>query len=149
MAGPEPLASQAFSVGLMHDIGRLVLAGCHVHAYEQVLVEARESGRALDALERKRMGASHAGVGAYLLGMWGLPQALVGAVARHHASTLRPEDELAAMVQVAHGVAGEVHGTDTGDGWRAVLELSPFRARLPAWEALAREEAELATGGRA
>ena len=53
------------------------------------------------------------------------------------------------MVQVAHGVAGEVHGTDTGDGWRAVLELSPFRARLPAWEALAREEAELATGGRA
>ena len=38
----------------------------------------------MDQAEKRELGASHAEVGAYLLGIWGLPSAIVEAVALHH-----------------------------------------------------------------
>ena len=39
----------------------------------------------MDEAERAVLGASHAEIGAYLLGLWGFPNAVVEAVAHHHA----------------------------------------------------------------
>ncbi|HKW99845.1 MAG TPA: response regulator [Bryobacteraceae bacterium] len=72
-------------VGLLHDIGRLVLAANLPEGYEQAHRLARQEGIAHWEAERQVFGASHAEVGAYLLGLWGLPEPIVEAVAYHHA----------------------------------------------------------------
>jgi HD-like signal output (HDOD) protein len=75
---------QCFLAGLLHDLGYLILAAGLPEQYGQVLHAARESGRPVWEMERAQLGATHAEVGAYLLGLWGLPTPVVEAVALHH-----------------------------------------------------------------
>ncbi len=46
--------------------------------------ESRRTGEPLHEVEERRLGASHAQLGAYLLGIWGLPYPVIEAVAYHH-----------------------------------------------------------------
>jgi HD-like signal output (HDOD) protein len=56
----------------------------------------------LHQVEIERLGVSHAEVGAYLLGLWGLPHEIVQAVSRHHANvTELTELDVHAGVQIA------------------------------------------------
>jgi HD-like signal output (HDOD) protein len=81
---PE-VADEAFTAGLMHDIGILVLASNLPDGYKQIWQQAAEQKRPLWQVEQEVLGATHAGVGAYLLARWGLPITLIEAVAHHHA----------------------------------------------------------------
>jgi len=82
-AGPA-MEEQAFTAGLLHDVGQLVLISvCH-DQYQQVLDGARKRERSILELEQEVFGCTHAEVGAYLLGLWGLPAPIVEAVAWHH-----------------------------------------------------------------
>jgi HD-like signal output (HDOD) protein len=74
----------AFTAGLLHDVGRLVLACAFGAEYQQVLKRAREPGVLLAQCEADAFGCTHNGVGAYLLGLWGLTDSIVEAVAWHH-----------------------------------------------------------------
>jgi putative nucleotidyltransferase with HDIG domain len=78
------LAEQAFCAGLLHDIGKIILANGLPEKYAAVLHESRATGAPLFEVERKHFSATHAEVGAYLLALWGLPITLVEAVACHH-----------------------------------------------------------------
>jgi putative nucleotidyltransferase with HDIG domain len=78
----------ATAAGLLHDIGKLILANSMPAAYHDVLVEARTTRMQLWQVERAALGASHAEVGACLLGLWGVPTPIIEAVAWHH----RPND---------------------------------------------------------
>jgi len=75
---------QCFLAGLLHDVGQLILATNLPEPYAEVLRNARESGRPVWEAEIAAFGATHAQVGAYLLGLWGLPNPVVEAVALHH-----------------------------------------------------------------
>jgi HD-like signal output (HDOD) protein/ActR/RegA family two-component response regulator len=77
-------ADDAFTAGLLHDIGRLVLASACTAEYSRVLRTASDTKTTILACEREVFGCTHAEVGAYLLGLWGLPDAIVEAVAWHH-----------------------------------------------------------------
>lgn len=70
--------------GLLHDIGKLVLASRFSETYRRMAPTARRTNRPLWQVEKEEYGASHAEVGAYLLGCWGLPRIVVEAVAYHH-----------------------------------------------------------------
>ena len=48
------------------------------------LLRAQRSGEPFHVAEAELHGVTHADVGAYLLGLWGLPWALVETVAMHH-----------------------------------------------------------------
>ena len=78
------LADEAYSAGLLHDLGKLVFAANLTEEYQQVLTLAREKKIPLAAAEREVFGADHADIGGYLLGLWGLPVPVVEAIALHH-----------------------------------------------------------------
>lgn len=75
---------EAFTAGILHDVGKIVLAANLPEEYERILESTEESRCALFETEREVLGTTHAEVGAYLLGIWGLPDLVVEAVAYHH-----------------------------------------------------------------
>lgn len=77
-------AEQAFAAGVMHDIGKLILAEKMPDQYQAIIEESKATKTELHKVERKHLNATHAEVGAYLLALWGLPVPLVEAVACHH-----------------------------------------------------------------
>jgi len=78
---------EAFTTGVLHDVGKLILATRFPTEYATVLREGMLSRSPLHEIEREIVGASHATIGAVLLGAWGLPYAIVRSVAYHHALT--------------------------------------------------------------
>jgi putative nucleotidyltransferase with HDIG domain len=75
---------QAFTSGLLHDIGKLLLAGNQGDAYARAIEYARKERVPLRQAEKEFFGADHAELGGCLLASWGLPQPIVEAVALHH-----------------------------------------------------------------
>lgn len=75
---------QCFLAGLLHDIGRLILATGLPDEYTEVLKQSKTKIVPLYVAEKDYFGATHAEVGAYLLGLWGLPNPIIEAVALHH-----------------------------------------------------------------
>ncbi|HTL18652.1 MAG TPA: response regulator [Patescibacteria group bacterium] len=78
------MLDEAFVAGLLHDIGKLVLASNFPGQYDEVLAAGRVGSRALLAAEENTFGANHADVAGYMLGLWGLPVPVVEAIALHH-----------------------------------------------------------------
>jgi HD-like signal output (HDOD) protein len=78
------IAHDALLAALLHDIGYIVLG----HGSPGELMQAQrlsiEQSLPMDEAERQVLGASHAEIGAYLLGVWGFPPSIVEAVAYHH-----------------------------------------------------------------
>lgn len=110
-------AEAAFTAGLVHDMGKLILAAnvpmmC-------VSIEQLHAGKNLTQREAELqvLGTTHAELAACLLGTWGLPLPVLEAVAWHHAPT-RSEDEeftLLTAVHVANVFAYEI-GSGSGSG---------------------------------
>ncbi len=99
---------------LLHDIGYWVLIQECPRELEQAVELALAAGVPLPQAEQEILGASHAEIGAYLLAIWGLPYAVVEAVAHHH----RPERVTSAALDPlsALAVAIALTGGDDSDG---------------------------------
>lgn len=80
----QTVSDEAFAAGLLHDVGLLVLASACRQQYEQALRRRSEQKISISAMEQEIFNCTHAEVGAYLLGLWGLPNSIVEAVAWHH-----------------------------------------------------------------
>jgi HD-like signal output (HDOD) protein/CheY-like chemotaxis protein len=91
----------AFLAGMLHDVGSLVLAAELPSKYAELALRLATPGADVQAAEREIFGVSHAFVGAYLLGLWALPNPIVEAVAYH--------EEPAACLAGDWGVFGIVH----------------------------------------
>jgi HD-like signal output (HDOD) protein len=74
----------AFMAGMLHDVGVLILALAERTRMGDIVESARKSRMPLHTVERENLGVTHADVGAYVLGTWGLPFGVVEAVAGHH-----------------------------------------------------------------
>jgi len=72
---------------LLHDVGELVLAAKMPETLLQVLDLTQRRGCRQYEAEEQILGTSHAEIGAYLLGLWGLPYLAVEAIAHHHRPT--------------------------------------------------------------
>jgi len=74
----------AFMAAMLHDIGHLILALAEKGRIGEIAKIAQRNGSPLHVVEREHIGVTHADVGAYVLGTWGLPFGVVEAVAGHH-----------------------------------------------------------------
>ena len=104
------LADAAFTAGLLHHIGALVLLHAAPPDYVRAMERAKELKGDTATAEREIFGVTHAEVGAYLLGLWGIPFPIVEAVAFHHRpNEVAPESRaLVAAVHMASGVVEEM-----------------------------------------
>jgi putative nucleotidyltransferase with HDIG domain len=120
LAAGTPKADDALLAGLLHDIGYWILSDqCQAELSESVALAVAEN-IPLHQAETRIIGASHAQVGAYLLGLWGLPYSVIEAVAYHHTPENVPQSDFdpVAAVAIAHAMLPE------GD-------MSAFDASIP------------------
>ena len=137
---PWPSAADALVAGMLHDAGKLVLAVRMPEYFRELSQEAKASGKALYVVEAERRSLTHADVGAYLLGIWGLPDPIVEAVAHHHQPSRLGQPE--AMILLAVHVADALVSDPSGDCGRLDLQFvkdAGVEDRLPEWRAVADE----------
>ena len=77
------VCEESFLAGLLHDVGKLVLIANLPTLCREAAALKQKNQIPLHAAEREIFGCTHAEVGAYLLGLWGLPESIVEAVALH------------------------------------------------------------------
>lgn len=131
----------AFSAGLLHDIGILVLLTSQTKAYAKVLELRKIEDIELEEAERQLLGFDHAQVGEALVRNWRFPEAIVRAAALHRTpsreeSPAEPAN-LADVIHVANilaialdlsGLSDALVPTLDADAWRR-LRLAPDRLK--------------------
>lgn len=130
---------EAFVAGLLHDVGKLVFAVNLPQEYQQTINLAREKGISLAEAEKQVFKSNHADVGAYLLGLWGLPVPVVEAIALHHhpdSTFLRSFSPLTALHVGNALVSAEfpsITGVPTGEPDMDYLKSIGLKGNLNAW----------------
>ena len=139
-------ADDAFISALLADVGQLVLAAHLPDLFGEIIRHAHIHGLSLHAAECERLGVSHAEIGAYLLGLWQLPYAVVEGVAHHHdASRIPPHRFIAAdaayiaqaLVQVTDGGPKDPFDVARPALDPKYLESLGVAKEMPAWRELA------------
>jgi putative nucleotidyltransferase with HDIG domain len=113
----------AYTAGLLHDIGKVMLAVELPEEFQKALHHAEEKNMLLLDAEREVFGSTHAEISAYLLELWGLPSTVCRAIAFHDYPSACPEDicdptaeegfsPLTAL-HIANWVAGQASGKQT------------------------------------
>jgi HD-like signal output (HDOD) protein len=145
---PKHFADIPMVAGMLHDVGKLILAWKFPERFKELLAQAAEEHRPLYKIEEREYGFSHAEIGAYLLGLWGLPYILVEAVALHHGPNRVPHQYFDAVsaVHVANLLAHELEASSSEvpseyDAGASLEELKALGVAedLPAWRAMAAE----------
>lgn len=106
------LADEAMTAGLLHDVGKLILMASRTDDYRKVINMTRHDNIALTEAEIFIFGATHSEVGAYLLGVWGLPDSIVEAVAFHHNPQRSPTHSFSTLTTVYAANLLQKKGTD-------------------------------------
>ncbi len=100
----------AFAGGLLHDIGRLIMMAEMREDFMRAEEYAIEMHANISDAEQAILGATHAEMGAYLLGLWGLPDSLVDCALYHHRVGNYTQDQAPALiaVNIANGLVDEM-----------------------------------------
>jgi HD-like signal output (HDOD) protein/ActR/RegA family two-component response regulator len=108
LAAGTAFQDDAMLAGLLHDIGYWVLVQECPQEIAQTRAIASAERISLQDAEARVLGASHGEIGAYLLGLWGLPYAVIEAVANHHAPrrVQQKDFDVLAALAVAHALCG-------------------------------------------
>jgi HD-like signal output (HDOD) protein len=147
-SGSDKLIEDAFLGGMLHDVGRLVLAGNMPEKCREVAKVVDDEEISLRSAERNVLQATHGEVGAYVMGLWGLPDSIVEAIAYHECPSESPSREMSALTLVHCAdaltlqIENSVQGEDAGLDMKYLEELG-LTQRLESWKGVC-EEALLA-----
>ncbi|WP_165839958.1 HDOD domain-containing protein [Motiliproteus coralliicola] len=128
-----------FLMGLLHDIGRLVLLTTMSNDYAQLLQQAKDSHEPLHELERRWLGFDAAEIGATLLERWHLPSVLWVPVKFQHApqqsDRLLPECQLLGLaIKITNCVEPELKSSDLSEQLKQLDQLQLGNIELTAAE---------------
>jgi len=140
------LVDNAFIGGLLHDVGKLIIASRFSKEYQEVMQRIESGAMSQWAAEKEVIGASHAEIGAYLLGLWGFSDPIVEAAAFHHHPTACVASVFSplAAVHAANAVVHEIEQGDTDRPSEVVdteyLQKLGLSDRLPLWREICVEK---------
>ncbi len=135
----EANVDRFYTVGLLHDVGRLLMHMAVPEQMSDLLFRHRQGEGHLTDLELASLGVTHADVGAALLERWNLPTTLSDAVRNHH--VLGAEPECSIEVAVVHVADLLVNAMSMGSsGTRLVPELNDH-----AWERVGLEVSDISS----
>ena len=123
----------AFLGGLLHELGKLVLAANYPKQYMEALRKMDEQNISTRQAELDTFGTTYADVGAYLLWLWGLPDAVTEIVARHPAPPPDPTARPVVAVHVADALLGKEPERTLN---MECLSAMGLVHHLPAWKAM-------------
>lgn len=129
-------AEQAYTAGLLHDIGRLVLVTQFPRDFEGVMTQRAQRDCTLLDAEVAVLGLDHAMVGQALTQHWKFPLAMQEAVAGHHAPSIPKGQPLTLVIQLADALA---HALDFSNDEDDLVPVVPDSA----WQQLGLSDATL------
>ena len=138
----KTMIDHSFIAGILHDIGKLVLASRMQEQFDQAIMLAREQNISLRDAELQIFHTDHGSIGAYLIGIWGLPGAIVEAIAFHHCLVEYPEQAFSAAlaVHVADALYHENRHEGVAPGLNLeYLERLGLGSRIEVWRNICAE----------
>jgi len=144
----DVIADQAFLGGLLHNIGTLVIAANCADDYLRACTLAKQDDLHIYDAEMQVFGTTHAEVGAYMLGLWGIDDDVVASVAYHHTPSNFPNRQFSALTAVyvaSTCLSVNFASSETGifsDQDIAYLDSVGLADRLPVWQELCSEPEE-------
>ena len=110
---------QAYTAGVLHDIGRLGLLSAYPAEYQQTLREAAEHALDLLDYEREKFGVDHCEAGRWLAERWALPGEFRFIAGRHHDLPDGSPFDLRTLVHIACRLADHL-------GYDVTIPLQPI-----------------------
>lgn len=139
----KKIINNTFTAGLLHDIGKLLIASHLRDSFAEIINHMNKHGTTMVAAEQQILGTTHAAIGAYLLGLWGLPVPIVEAVAHHHCPSEKDNNDLIslALVHTANVFANRgrrLTGDDNIIDWldAAFLDRAGLLDNLDQWQSI-------------
>lgn len=116
------LASEAFSAGLLHDLGKVVLNQyCH-EDFVEIMDRVHVDGEDLLYAETMVLDTTHDRIGGWLANRWNMPLAIVDAIEFHHHPYLSKDYQtLATLVKLADVVCRRAKVGDSGNASLPIL----------------------------
>ncbi|MFZ1985464.1 MAG: HDOD domain-containing protein, partial [Desulfatitalea sp.] len=90
--------AKAYTAGLLHDIGKVVLDQYVAPAYPLFYRQTMEKNENVLTIERRLLGIDHAEAGCLLAQQWSFPESLVHAIRYHHHPGKESEFKLLAVI---------------------------------------------------
>jgi len=127
-----------FTLGLLHDIGKLALATAFETDFIACITLAEEESISLIESEKRILGTDHARIGAQLAGQWGLSEAFEEVIRNHHSPRQSESYRVkAALIYLAGRICNHF-----GTGFGSETHSCPIEAD-PAWTILEEAGARL------
>jgi putative nucleotidyltransferase with HDIG domain len=137
--GDPDCSGTAYTAGLMHDLGKVILAANFDDQYHGAHAVARKQQIPLWVVEKDIFGATHGEIGAYMLTLWGMSTEVVKAAAMHHHPFRSDDKTFTALTAVHVANALEYEGNPDNDGLpvpiidMAYLKHLGLEQRLELW----------------
>jgi len=146
---PIEVPETCFIAGLLHDIGKVIMARFLKEEFAQVLALMKQGSRFYDA-EKSALHIDHAMIGGYLAKRWHLPDNLINAITYHH----EPRENIAGhnLTAVIHAGDNIVNRSMEDSGTPLAINTTPENSEVvrrliettPVWFAEVRNEIESA-----
>ncbi len=138
---PSNIQDQAFTAGMLHDLGKLILATQDPDAYRKSIILQKENKLQDWESEQQVFGATHMEIGAYLFSLWGLPVPIIEAIMWHHQPSKEGPNTFSALsaIYVAESLHefasdGKKDPTDTDMDLEYLLTSGVTENQLDRWK---------------
>jgi HD-like signal output (HDOD) protein/CheY-like chemotaxis protein len=127
-------SDDAFMAGFLYGIGYLVMAQCQASKFQEAIDKSNNENLPLVDCELDVFGCTHGEIGAYLLGIWGLPLPIIEAVAYYlNPKQIKNEEfNLVYALYFANIIIKEARG-ELNEDYIAILKKLGVDSHLPKW----------------
>lgn len=109
--------SYAYCSGLVHDFGKVILAGEYGEDYFELFQVAKAERKSLVQIEKTKIGVSHSQVAGWVARSWELPDLVVESVELHHDAFNQPKNlQHVVLTAIADALTYEFRVGNGGNG---------------------------------